>query len=198
LPWGALRVRPGWAGSTAAVLLLGVVFLGNLATIDVRVPEPGAAAELRRVLRLSQNWNMFAPRPMRSDMWLMAAGTLINGMEVDARNLSLTAPDWSKAALIANGYDNYRWRKYLRYISRERRKLLQRRYAEYLCRRWDARYDLARAMRSLKLVRIRERTVQDGPAAALQQTVLWEGECPGVPLMRPSGGHRKSHQHHHD
>jgi hypothetical protein len=141
---------------------------------------------------------MFAPRPLRNDTWLMAAGTLNNGTEVDPRHLSMNAPDWSKAALITNGYDNYRWRKYLGYISRERRKLLQRRYAEYLCRRWNTRYDLGREMKSLKLVRIRETTVQDGPAATLQQVVLWQGECPGAPVARSSGGRRRSDHYHHD
>ena len=62
------------------------------------------------VLRLNQNWSMFAPGVLRNDGWLVYHGMDSIGRQWDLR-LDQDYVDYTKPQHIVKMYKNDRWRK---------------------------------------------------------------------------------------
>ncbi|MCC6994159.1 MAG: HTTM domain-containing protein [Deltaproteobacteria bacterium] len=178
--WLAARVRasrraravgrlPRWAEVLCVACLVYVVWWNVADLPGARVGLPQRLRFVAQVLRLEQRWDMFAPAPMRNDGWMVIAGRMADGREVDlmrgARALSWQAP-------AQRGYVNQRWRRYLMNLVAPARRGYRGPYAQWLCRRWRAA-----GVESLELVFMRERTMPPGQAPEVTRVPLWRERC---------------------
>lgn len=113
-----------------------------------------------RLLRLDQQWNMFAPRPVAEDGYYVVVaetqeGEWVNGWIVGPASLS-----WDKPARVASQYPNARWRKLMMNICQEQHKAWRKGVMAYLC-------SLKSEARALRLYFVEEKTLPDGSEAPL-------------------------------
>ncbi|MFT5433130.1 MAG: hypothetical protein ACI9OJ_003835 [Myxococcota bacterium] len=142
-------------------------------TIPVKKLQP-SQKKLGYMLRLDQNWNMFAPRPMRGDGWFVIVGTT---RQKDVINLFGDKPQWEKPAWVKDIYKNQRWRKYLMNLWMAAFKRHRRHYGRYVCRNWD-RDNKANRLDVFHIMYMKEQTTPDG-TAPLECVSLWQHWCNG-------------------
>ena len=170
---------PGWGSSVCVAGLLGGVLYVNYLTL---LPA-GAARHGPRwphhviaVLRLEQEWTMFAPCPTRDDGWFVVRGVLVDGSEVNLwepeRDLT-----WVKPQLPSAHFPNHRWRKYLSNFRWNQDTEQLSCFSDWLRARWDDSYSGGRPEREVELVQIiffLEETPPPGkPPRPLEPEVLW-------------------------
>jgi hypothetical protein len=89
-----------------------------------------------KATQLRQKWNMFAPKPYKSDGWYVMVGLLDNGEIVDVfRNGKEVS--WDPPENRPDDFSSYRWRKITRNMYKEKHKRFRRFYSKYLCDKWN-------------------------------------------------------------
>lgn len=136
-----------------------------------------------RIIRIDQLWNMFAPYPLKEDGWMVIAGRLADGSEVDLIHPDRSgAPDYGKPALYSQDQGGIRWLTYRGRLWESQHQKQRMYYGKYLCRDWNTdKFDspeaLAKRLMTFKIVYMLERTPPMGHTAAVEQIVLWRHEC---------------------
>jgi len=188
------RHRPAWARATArllperavgfvpsvgvqrlAGLLATLVLTWNLASLR---PEQGPFERLLapplELLRLDQHWNGYAPSPVPTDSWWVAAGHVADGREVDALReavaLRLDTP-------LAADDEGARWRAWRRQMAQPGSAQLRASWGEYLCRSWNASRSADSADRLVEFKLINVIGLQSGHGQQLEQRVLGRQDC---------------------
>ncbi len=117
---------------------------------------PGKLRGLGVVLRLDQNWQMFAPNVSDEDGWYMMKGIVASGdsMEVFQPDMTLQT---TKPARMLDYYRGDRWRKYLENFYAKRQRL-GKPFARFLVRQWNLDNDENLRLVELEIVWFRERT----------------------------------------
>jgi len=191
LPWEKAPPYPGRAsGAVALFFALFVLFL-NITTIPswrlgfqaetegsgFRLKMPSSWVPMKRMFRLDQKWNMFAPYPKLSDSWIVIPGLTKDGELVNVfapeRELTFTKPS------IASGpvYPNYRWRKYLTRIPDRRYPSYRTFYADWLCREWNSTAVEGNVLSQLNIYRMVETTQPPGELMQVERRLVGEYAC---------------------
>ena len=202
--------RERWYHNGLAFFFLLLVTNWNLSTIRKQVPSsPIVPSEVRWVghlLRLDQNWNMFAPYPLKDDGWWVMPGTLVNGDEVDLwgggepkwvpvddsdGHKPLLKPgntelelDRTQPELVSAMYPSQRWRKYMRNIWLKKYKGLRLYYGKHVCRQWNAEHRGGERLKTFKMVYMKQVTPKPGETGRIDPVQIWNHNCFG----RSSGG----------
>lgn len=108
-----------------------------------------------RLLRLDQQWNMFAPRPVADDGYYVVAAETAEGDWVNAWIVGGTQISWEKPARVASQYPNARWRKLMMNVCQNEHQAWRKSLMEYLLSR-------IRKARALRLYFVLEKTRPDG------------------------------------
>lgn len=174
------ELSKAWHGVVAAFVALTLIW--NFHTIGM---PPKASYEaltpVFRAIRIDQLWNMFAPYPLKEDGWLVVAGRLADGTEVDVLHPENGAPSFDKPSLYSQTHDNIRW---LTYRGRMWEAIYgghRLYYGRYLCRQWNAdlqaegQQDLR--LKSFRMIYMLEATPPPGEALTVEQRVIWRHEC---------------------
>lgn len=114
-----------------------------------------------RLLRLDQQWNMFAPRPVSDDGYYVVIAETAEGDWVNAWLVGEEQVTWDKPGHVASQYPNARWRKLMMNICQDQHQAWRKSLMEYLFSR------VARA-RALRLYFVLEKTRPDGNEEPLQ------------------------------
>lgn len=125
----AVRVAP----AVVAALLVSILVWNAVAVGFVTMP-----GENPRVDPTEHTWNMFAPRPLTTDGWYAAPGTLESGDRVDAFYLSSPVGDDRPEV---DTFPSARWRKYMVGARYSESEGVERGIADYLCRRWNSDHE---------------------------------------------------------
>ena len=130
--------------------------------------------------RLSQQWNMFAPKPPSRRGWFDVIGTLASGEEVELYDAIVLdqeprAPTDVRPARVSATYPNARWRKYMHYLDDSNRRRHRALFCKWLSREWAARYP-DRALKRVRIYYNKERVNGDGSIAKLSREHLWRYE----------------------
>ena len=186
--WDRLRLptqpgaawRPSVLNQLLAAAALVYVACWNLGTIapkhigvrgDWRIPAS--------VLRLDQNWNMFAPKPLRDDGWFVIIGERADGGRVDlwqgGQPVSLEKP-----ARVSAMYKNERWRKYMRNLWYKKNKKHRPAFLGWLCEQWNAGAAPEAVITSIEMNYMQENSVPPGETAAAEKVLMrtWTCEAP--------------------
>lgn len=149
---GAPPLRASRALSVAAGALIVYVLFWNLGTVSaVRMPE--LLTRVGSETALAQQWNMFAPSPLKDDGWYVIPGTLLNGQTVDLAGVlrddqRLRAVSFRRPRDIRATYKDERWRKYFEEV-RALHPSQEPYFARYVCRAWNAHHSGGEAVTSL-------------------------------------------------
>lgn len=135
-------------------------------------PLPDEVEPAVEVTRTDQYWNMFAPDPLSVDGWIVAPGRLENGSRVDAFHGGDV--EWDRPPDVSATYPTARWRKYLvrlwRYDTSNRE-----RFADYLCRRWNADHETE--LRNVSVYFVEQPTRIDGGPEPTDRVELASRHC---------------------
>lgn len=153
---GGDRTVPGTPGLALSILLVFLLlrvgycnyYWGRHWKVLPRSPD-------LRLLRLDQQWNMFAPRPVAEDGYYVIAAETAEGDWVNAWIVGGRQISWEKPARVASQYPNARWRKLMMNICQGEHQAWRPSVMEYLF----SRIPQARALR---LFFVMERTRPDG------------------------------------
>ena len=183
-PWAATSAstRAPLARAVAANLAAGVllvyVALANLGS----VPHLGALAPrhlqwLSDALRLDQEWDMFAPAPMREDGWYVMPGLLENGKEVDVYAGKEEPVTWARPPLIIDTYRNDRWQTYLWHLWEKDYAAYLQPYGRYLCRSWNARRRQGERLAQFRIYLMSMPVPRSGVERPVRPILLWDHRC---------------------
>lgn len=171
---------------------LFLVLWWNLATVapnKVSVLRP-----LRTVaydLRLDQNWNMYAPSPLRDDGWWRVDAALADGTTLDL--ITGRPPVLSKPKDVPGLYGSSRWNKFMRSMWSKDAVERQTAYASWRCRTWnDSPEGEQNQARQVTLTFVKKMTPRPGaeqkpvtPVKVLTQS------CDASPTVGPKRRHKK-------
>jgi predicted DCC family thiol-disulfide oxidoreductase YuxK len=152
--------------SRPEALLVGaltvLVFAHNLTTlskVDYKLPE--AVEGFQKAIRLSQTWNMFAPRPLLTDGWFVIRGVMEDDAVVDLWHRLPGEPDTAKPRYVSQWYRDYRWRKYLSRLPKTTSKEQLHNLGRYYCRTYNRFNPGPVRLATLTIDYYRERTLPD-------------------------------------
>lgn len=175
------EVERGWQWLAGALVLM--VFVWNLHTINW-LPQKTYAMMTppMRILRIDQFWNMFAPFPLKEDGWMVIAGRLADGSEVDLIHPDREGPpSYDKPELYSQDHGNIRWLTYRGRLWEAQYSRHRMYYGKYLCRVWNADKlqgaERAQRLMTFRMIYMLERTPPPGEVANVEQVVLWRHEC---------------------
>ena len=197
--------RASWRFNGLAFFFLALVVNWNLSSIRKQHPQaPSVPSEVRWVghlLRLDQNWNMFAPFPLKDDGWYVMPGVLFNGDDVDLWGggspvwVPVDESDGHKPLLhhtdesleldrtqperVASMYPSQRWRKYMRNIWMKKYKSLRLYYGKHSCREWNATHRGAERLKTFRIVYMKQVTPEPGGSGIVTPVQIWKHNCYG-------------------
>ena len=184
LPRRRVRFETGPAAQAVAGLALLLVLVWNLAAVHWLPPL--AQHLLRpplRLLRLDQEWTLFAPAPPRESGWFVLPGELADGSQRDLLRPELPAPGYERPRDAPSAESGSRWQRYRESLMARPSGEETQLYGRYECRQWNASHPATQALRSLKLVYVLWTTpppgglAVDAPAPAAEQRVLARLDC---------------------
>lgn len=162
----------------ALCLLLAVLWNLSLAGLLPRAIQHVLAPPLR-LLRLDQPWHHYLPQGAEGRGWFVIPGRLADDRQVDLLRMGQTL-DFKTPAVLARRQGNSFWHRYLDALWRRQDTHDRARYADYLCRRWNADAAPVRKLQSLRIVYLLERGAPNG-SDNVEQHVLWRQSCGATP-----------------
>jgi len=171
--------------SLLCAFFLFYVVLDNLGTVKrTRLKVPDKLGGIGQMLRIHQNWRMFAPSPLRNYDWYVVEGKLRDGQElcfVNGVSNNCRQPG-NEVPLLKN----YRWRSYWRNVGNDREKKLRPYLARYICNSWNNSHVAAENLEDLKILRLRRPISLEGPPVEperFEKIELWSGQCSASDLI---------------
>lgn len=140
-------------------------------------PGSGDHLWLGYATRLSQQWNMFAPKPPSTRGWFEIIGTLADGTKVELFDALVwdrdpQPPTGERPARVSVRYPNARWRKYIHHLQSSRRKRHRALFCKWLAREWKARH-AERPLAKVWIYYEKERIAGDGSITPAGRLMLW-------------------------
>ncbi|MBD2102747.1 DUF393 domain-containing protein [Leptolyngbya sp. FACHB-261] len=180
LQFRSLEVRPSKPANLAALLLLAYLFVWNLRSLSPSTFNRKALNSvdwIGRLLRLDQNWSIFAPSPPKDDGWYVMPAKLKDGTEVDLLTKNSASWDKPNSQLRSEIYQNMQWRTYLINLNRSIGEKLYPYYAQYLCRNWNSQHRGKQEVANLEIYFMSERTVAPGQTQNVERKRTWQQSC---------------------
>lgn len=135
------------------------------------------------ILRLHQQWNMFAPYPWKEDGWYVVDGKLKNGSTWDILNdkpVNFEKPEWP-----AELFPNSPWRKYLLNIWHQDYSDHRLHFGRYLCRRWNKGRPPEEQVDTFEIYYMLEVSQPPGePPSPIRKEQIWSHYC----FEKPASG----------
>jgi predicted DCC family thiol-disulfide oxidoreductase YuxK len=168
-----MRWRAGMCTQLIAFAVIAYVLLWNISTVAGSVHQPRHFRGLAEMVRVTQKWSMFAPKPMLTDSWLVTEAVLADGSRVDLQTGKPVT--FAKPADAWRWTGGTRWRKFTAKMHRS--SMIKRRdlYVDYLVRSWNAQCAPEREVESVTLWSMVERTRwgYKPPIARKVQLLVW-------------------------
>jgi hypothetical protein len=162
------------------VPLLGVlafVIYWNLATLPQSKLDLRWVLWLGNLVRLDQNWGMFAPYPQKEDGWYVIPGKLTNGKEVDLFQQGKPV-NWAKPTIEGDIFIDTYWRKYLNNMWFRDFSHFRLYWGRYLCRTWNENHKGEETLQTFDIFYMLEPTPPPGlPVPVAQKVSVWNHRC---------------------
>jgi predicted DCC family thiol-disulfide oxidoreductase YuxK len=161
--------------SLLCAFFLAYVLLDNLGSVKrTHLRAPDKLGGIGRMLRIHQNWRMFAPSPLRVFDWYLVEGKLRDGQELCLVNGSLVSCQQANNIPLLK---NYRWRTYWRWAASDGEKQLRPYLARYICDTWNHSHAEAKALNELAIYKLRQPLRLDGFKDQPERIQLSTGQC---------------------
>lgn len=183
--------RPfGWAHWVAPNLFVLVLFASfTLDGFNInlaewlgfnRISEPRWMRALVQVPLLPQDWELFAPDPMKNDGWWVIEGELQSGEKFDP--LTGRVPTFDKPADLSSRFDAL-WRKYLNRVWLKKNYDYRLYFGRYLTRKNHREAPEGQRLVRFDFFYVKEPTQPPGtpPPWPTERLHLWHHECYSTP-----------------
>jgi hypothetical protein len=172
--------------NVAAACFLVYVFLWNVRTLGVAPWSrllPRQTDFIASTFGIDQQWDMFAPCPLKDDGWYVVQGNLNDRSVIDLFRDGAPVR-WDKPELVSATYKNERWRKYLMNLWWEGNVPYRPLYARYLLRDWNSQHQGGQALESVEVYFMLERTLPEYRVAEPQKCLLCaeRADAPELPV----------------
>lgn len=184
LPWRQPANHTPWGVQLGGLAVLVVICNWNIAGWPrTLLLFPDALRPFAYMLRIDQDWGMFAPFPQKEDGWYVIQGKQHDGKMVDVYNQLPTPPSFDKPALVSDQYPNQRWSKYMMNIWLARNADYRLYYGQHLCRRHNG-VGTPRGPGSLdefEIFFVKEMTLPNYKSSPPERVSIWKHYCYEVP-----------------
>lgn len=137
---------------------------------------PDPAEDVLDTVEMTQSWQMFAPDPIHTTRWYVAAGPLEDGSERDV--FRDEAVDFERPPRAEATYPTSRWRKYLANVDSADNEDHRSYLANYLCDDWNRTHETG--VENVTVYKLYERTnPYEGTVEAENEVELIEYDCSG-------------------
>jgi predicted DCC family thiol-disulfide oxidoreductase YuxK len=162
--------------SLLCAFFIAYVVLDNLGSVKrTHIGVPEKLAGIGQMLRINQQWRMFAPSPITVYEWNVVEGRLRDGQELCVINgVSVTCHQSDDNIPPPK---NYRWRTYWRYVGSDSEKLLRPYLARYICDSWNNSHAATKALDELAIYKLQQPLRLDGSKEQPERIELWKGQC---------------------
>ncbi len=135
-----------------------------------------------RTVRLTQQWNMFAPYPLSLRRWHVIEGTLKNGEKVDLYWNKVASPKHDEPWSGYTAERNDRWRKFFINATTSDweypESLMSSLFGQYLCQRWQEEHFAQPALKTVSVYRYWYHTPPPGMSNPVaRQAELLSHQC---------------------
>lgn len=180
--WFAYRpisVRPTIAGSLIAAFMFYVVTSYNIYTLpQVKQSVPDHVYAVAKSARVDQRWDMFAPYPLTTSIYIQVPGKLRDGRAVNLYPLTDTDENWQAPERYYSLYENYRWRKYVGRINSHKNNAVRRAYGNHMCKKWNARpVDRDSQLATFEIYIVKHRTNTENKPKEKSRRRVWRHWC---------------------
>ncbi|MEO0411178.1 MAG: HTTM domain-containing protein [Pseudomonadota bacterium] len=179
LPFRSLALQVPHFVSAIVTALAAFVFLWNVDQ-DPRsgLQLPTSAQYIAKLLRINQNWAMFAPFPVKREGWYGFEGTLKNGLHMDLWTGKPGYPPSGDPDDLRAWNKDYRWRKYLARLHLKANARQRGNLARYWCRQeWLDANGAIQPLASIKMTYYTRTTQPDGRPDTYTTFSLYTGKC---------------------
>lgn len=143
-----------------------------LPSFDIRSPFN----EVVFLLQWNQQWNMFAPKPMRNDGWWIVEGNLRDGRKWDILNDKEYTE--VRPASLADTYPSTQWRKFLTNLYSDKDPTYLLHFGKFLCRKWNTQFHARQEVLNYKLIFMRDLTAPQGQSPnPVEKHIIWNHNC---------------------
>lgn len=127
------RFRLGPVSAVFVAAALTFALADNVALV-AHEKMPRVVADTGHALRLRQSWKLFV-RSSKSHRWAVVVGKRADGTEVDLLAGDGRAPSFERPTHISDGFESYRWRKYVTALmgKGKKGKAVRQALASHLC-----------------------------------------------------------------
>lgn len=172
-----LQIEEHWFKKIIIVFIIALStawnFEGYLGTntFDIKTPFSDTAF----ILGLNQQWNMFAPKPMSDDGWVVVEGTMSDNQKWDVFNNKKVSFDRPK--YIQESVDGTQWRKLFVNLWNKDYISYRPRLTKYICRNWNEK-NLYK-VNHVNVFFMLERTLpeESKDEMLVSKTLMWEYTC---------------------
>ena len=127
-------------------------------------------------LQLNQQWNMFAPTPMKDDGWFVTEANLEGGIKWDILNNKPI--NFNKQENVQETFPSSQWRKFLVNLRIDHNDTYKLWFGRYLCRRWNETHSKSLDLLKYTLYFVRETTSFPGTSLPVPvNEVVWNHSC---------------------
>ncbi len=128
------------------------------------------------VLRLHQQWTMFAPYPAFEDGWVVVEAQLFNEKVWDIFNNQPFTTE--KPQNVADSYDGIFWRKYFSNLIQDKYENHRLYFGQYLCRTWNSKHIGEDRVNTFQVYFMLEKSTAPGnPKPIPEKTLIWDHYC---------------------
>ncbi len=173
-----IRIKSPQVTQIFVAFLFAIAVYWNVALYskadDWKFPDPIWA--VGSVLRLHQQWNMFAPYPSMDDGWLVVEGQLSNQTQWDVFHNQPVS--FEKPQNVADQFENVFWRKYLLNLWSKSFSKHRLYFGRYVCRNWNDKLAGQHKLMNFKLYYMLENSVAAGlPKQDPVKELIWDHNC---------------------
>ncbi len=171
--------------SPRAIQCLAIFYLVYVVCWNVRMTDfsrhvrwfPVTWNWIGEIARMDQNWELFAPDPMKNQGWIVVPAVLKDGEEVDLKT-QISPVSYAAPPLISDTYYNERWRKFLMNISDGPNQDQCFTYASYLGNRWNATHSPEQRVKQVSVYLVRSTILPHSRYSDPERIQLFKGEYP--------------------
>jgi len=165
---------PFWSHLKTVFLIFVMVYifdwnLSNIAKVPSKMPQQ--VKWFGYVLRLDQNWGMFAPAVLKDDGWFVYEGITSQNKHVDVRNPD-KAMSYDKPKHVVATMKSDRWRKYGENLILAHNAYMQPYLCNYEKRVWNDAHPESK-LDTLKIIFMSELSLPDYKLSTPEKRLLW-------------------------
>ena len=143
----------------------------------------GPLQTISSALRIEQQWNLFAPRPIQREGWFVVVGFFGGDREVDL--LTGREPVWTEPRPLCDLFPNERWRRYGSRVREGKKVERLRAYADWVHRDFARRFPDHAVLDQVSVYGVTV-SIHNRSEVHSQELYVWPEDLANAPVVGPA------------